>query len=461
MKIIQKKTGASTPNLPARTDKAVDLILNDPHWRVNGDVRQPLRLGRWALAGVVVIFFIWASFAPISQGVPVNGYVRVDGDSKAVQHLKGGIVDEILVREGDAVKAGQPLMRLNGVQIRAQMGVIDAQLISVMAVDARLQAEREGRAAVVFPQKLLVRKDAESLGAMGLQQHLFTSRTEALKTDERAIRETIVALEAQIRGFAAQEKAKGEQIRLFDEEYRSLIPSYEQGFVPKNRMSEMERTLAMLGGQRGEDLANVGKARAQIAEAKQRIILAKQNYMKDVETQQTESHRQVDDLSQRYLGLKDDLDQSVIKAPVSGVVAGLTVKTEGGVSAPGQKLMDIVPEGLPFVIEVQIPTHLIDNVRVGLIADVHFQALDTAVVPVVVGTLKYVSADKQQEPNRPEVTYFLGRVSLDSANLQKLGKHEVRVGMPADVVIKTGERTLLGYLLKPALARLQMSFKER
>lgn len=442
-------------------DAAVDAIMSNPQARASADTAAPVRWGRWMLLVVVLLFAVWAATAPLSQGVPVNGFLKVEGNSKAVQHIKGGIVDDILVKEGDAVKAGQALMRLNDVQLKAQLGVVEAQLVSVLAVTARLQAERSAQEAVVYPAWLLSRAQSDARLAMQLQSQLFGSRRSALAIEEALTRDTISGLEQQITGIAAQEKAKTEQLRLFKEEYDNLKPMYDQGFVPRNRMFELERAMAMLSGQRSEDIANMGRARSQIAEARQRILLTRENYRKEVETQLTEASKQVDDLSQRQIGTLDDLARVAVLAPVDGTVAGMTAHTQGGVIGPGQRLMDIVPADLPLVIEVMIPPHLIDNVRAGLQADVYFSALDRTVVPVVQGELVYVSADRQAEPNRPEVTYFIGRVTVVADQLAKLGQHKLQAGMPAEVVLKTGERTLAGYLLKPLLTRMPFAFKER
>lgn len=442
-------------------DKAVDAIMHNGEARASADASEPVRWGRWALLAAGLLFVAWGAFAPLSQGVPINGFLKVEGNSKSVQHMKGGIVEEIAVKEGDIVTPGQVLVRLNDVQLKAQRGIIEAQLVSALSVASRLQAERENRTAVAYPAFLTSRKEPDALQAMQLQSQLFGSRRAALATEEAGTLEAIRGLEEQIGGINAQEKAKSEQTRLFKEEYDTLKPLYDQGFVPRNRMFELERAMAQLSGARSEDIANRGQARSQIAEARQRITLTRDNYRKEVETQLTEASKQVDDLTQRHLGTLDDLERSVLVSPVGGTVAGLTVHTLGGVIAPGQRLMDIVPAGLPLVVEVMIPTHLIDNVRAGLPADVHFLALDRTVVPVTEGKLVYVSADRQLDPNRPEISYFIGRVAVSPQEIAKLGHHTLQVGMPAEVVLKTGERTFFGYLVKPLLTRLPFAFKER
>lgn len=449
--------------LPAKDqpDAAVQAILADPHARAASDTTKPAHWGRRALLVGVLLFLAWALFAPLSQGVPVHGFLKVEGNIKAVQHLKGGIVDAILVKEGDKVEEGQTLLRLNEIQYKAQLGIIESQLISALAVEARLMAERENKSIVRYPEFLLKRQQSDARDAMRVQSQLFLSRRAALASEENMSRESIAGLREQIIGLTAQEKAKAEQLRLFHAEYDNLKPMYEQGFVPRNRMFELERAMAMLSGQRSEDIGNIGKAKSQIAENRARMLLAGDNYRKEVDTLLTDTQKQVGDLKERHIAILDDLSRVEVKAPVSGIVVGLSAHTVGGVIAPGDKIMDIVPSGENLVVEAQIPTLLIDNVRAGLEADVHFLALDQTIAPTLPGQLIYVSADRQSDPNRPEITYFVGRVAVDGAALAKLGKHKLQAGMPVDVVIKTGERTFAGYLLKPLLSRMQFAFTER
>jgi protease secretion system membrane fusion protein len=442
-------------------DQAVDAILSDPTARASSDAKVPTRLGQKALWLSAAFFVVWAAVAPMSQGVPVNGFLKAEGNSKTIQHVKGGIVESISVKEGDIVGAGQPLLAFNDVQLKAQLGVVEAQLVSALAVRARLQAERDKLEGVDYPDFLTTRLQDDALQAMRLQSQLFSSRRAAISIEEAGTLEAIAGLELQIKGITAQERSRDEQARIFKAEYDNLKPLFEEGFVPRNRMFELERAMAMLSGQRSEDIANIGRAKSQIAEARQRILLTRSNYIKEVETLLTEASKQVDDLAQRHVGTLDDLSRTIVVSPVAGTVVGLTAHTQGGVVAPGQILMSLVPTNSPLVIEIMIPTHLIDNLRVGLPADVYFTALDRTVVPVVAGALIYVSADRQSDPNRPDITYFIGRVSADPKELAKLGDHALQSGMPAEVVIKTGERTLFGYLLKPLLSRLPFAFKER
>ncbi len=426
-----------------------------------GDVAKPARWGRRALWIGALTVVVWAAFAPLSEGVPVHGVIKVEGNRKTIQHLRGGIVEEILVQEGDQVQANQPLIRLNETQLQAQQGMVESQLVSLWATEARLKAERVSAPKIAFPDSLTDKKsDPRVMDAILVQTQLFQTRRASLDGEIAIATETITGLEQQIQGLLAQERSKAEQLKLYQEELADLKPMYEQGFVPRNRMFELERAIAYLSGQYSEGLANLGRARSQVAELRLRILSARNAMRKEVETQLTEVQSKVADFTERRVATSDDLERVVLRAPLAGTVVDLSVHTLGGVIGPGQKLMDIVPTEGALVIEVQIPPHLIDNVHSGQDADVHFLAMDQTIVPAIPGSLLYISADRITDP-RNDNSYFVGRVQLTPEGFKKLGKHMMQAGMPADVVIKTGERTFLGYLLKPVLSRMQFAFTER
>ena len=225
-------------------------------------------------------------------------------------------------------------------------------------------------------------------------------------------------------------------------------------------MFEIERAIAFLNGQLSEDIATMGRIRSQISEIRLKIFQSKEIYQKEVETQLTEIQRQVADLKERLVATRDELERVVVRSPATGVVFGLTANTVGGVISPGQKLMDVLPEGLALQIEAQIPTHLIDNVRTGLDADIAFPALDRFEISHIPGRLIYISADRFTD-SRTDAAYYLGRVEVTPEGMQALGSHKLQPGMPANVVIVTGERTMFGYLVRPLASRLHFAFTER
>lgn len=444
-----------------RKDEAVSAVLEGRAGELGQDTRAIARRGMLLLVLGVGGFLGWALFAPLSQGVPVSGFIKVEGNSKSVQHLRGGIVDEILVREGDLVQLNQPLLRLNETQLKAQFGIVESQLVTALAVEARLQAERAGRPTIDHPEFLLERRERGEVAAvLAGQNQLFRTRLSTLANEEGIARQAIAGLELQFQGHAAQEKARASQLRIFTEEINALRPLHEQGFIPRTRMFEIERAIAFLNGQLSEDIATMGRIRSQISEIQLKIFQSKEIYRKEVETQLTEIQRQVADLKERFVATRDELERVIVRSPATGVVFGLTANTVGGVISPGQKLMDVLPEGMALQIEAQIPTHLIDNVRAGLDADIAFPALDRFEISHIPGRLIYISADRLTDP-RTDAAYYLGRVEVTPEGMRALGSHKLQPGMPANVVIVTGERTMFGYLMRPLASRLHFAFTER
>lgn len=444
-----------------KDDAEVSSIIADDKSHLTTDEQGAARWGLRILLVGVGVFMVWAIFAPLSEGVPAHGFIKVEGNRKTIQHLSGGIVEEIMVKEGDRVAADQPLMRLNETQLKAQQGIVESQLVIALAMEARLNAERDNRDKLVYPEFLLARQQhPQAIEAMQVQGQLFRTRRAALRGEEAIGRETIIGLEEQVRGLAAQEASKAEQLSSFKEELKTLRPLHEDGYIPRNRLFELERAVAYLSGQRSDDLANIGRAKSQISEIKLKVMQSRQVYQKEVQTQLVETQSKVADLKERLVATQDELKRVVLRAPGAGIVVDLTVHTIGGVIAPGQKLMDIVPEGGGLLIEAQLPTHLIDNVHVGLDVDISFTAMDHTLVPTIPGKLTYVSADRMVDP-RTDMPYFVGRVMVTEEGMKILGKHSMQPGMPADVVVKVSERSMMGYMLKPLFNSLRFAFTER
>ncbi|MFA6062496.1 MAG: HlyD family type I secretion periplasmic adaptor subunit [Gallionella sp.] len=444
-----------------KQDAEVDAILNDKASPLPTDDKARASWGLrmlWLLLGIALI---WAIVAPLSQGVSAHGFIKVEGNRKTLQHLKGGIIEEILVKEGDRVGKNQPLLVLNQTQLKAQQGMVESQLVVWMAIETRLMAERDDRDVLIFPEFMQKRMDQPQVSqAVEVHTQLFRTRRNAIKGEQSIGKEAIAGMEEQIHGLSAQEQSKAKQLISYKEELATLRPLYEEGFIPRNRLFELERAVAYLAGQRSDDLASIGRARSQIAETRLKMLQSISDYKKEVETQLSEAQSKVADLKERLVATQDDLDRVVVRAPAAGVVVDLAVHTLGGVVAPGQKLMDLVPEGGGIVVEVQIPTHLIDNVHAGMDADVHFTALDQIIVPTIPGKLVYVSADRITDP-RTDISYFVGRVMISEPGMKLLGNNNLQPGMPADVVLKMSQHSLVGYMLKPLLNRLRFAFSER
>lgn len=428
------------------------------------DETPVLRFGLLALALGLGGFVLWAALAPLDEGVPGSGVVSVDSKRKTIQHLRGGIVEKIEVREGTRVHAGDVLLRLNDKEIRAQLDIVRGQYWSALAVENRLLAERDGRSSIIFAVDLLAAAKTEPKAAEAIraQQQLFAARRSALLSELGALDENIAGFNEQVRGLQSIEAGKKTQIDLLTKEISSLRSLVDEGFVPRNRLYELERTHADLSGTRGGDLASIARAKALISETQLRKTQRRQEFMREVESQMTEVQRDVGSLGDRLKALSDEFERTVIKAPTDGYVVGLEMHTVGGVVRSGERIMDIVPEGDVLVVEAQLPVNLIDKVKVGQLANVHFQIVLTGGrQPPIQGRLVRVSADRLTDPHSG-APYFSARIEITPEGEAELRKNQItpQAGMQTDVVIVTGERTLLQYLLRPLTSRILGGMKE-
>lgn len=424
--------------------------------------RPAMRFGLWTLAIGFGGFLLWAGLAPLDEGVPAAGTVIAEGKRKTVQHLSGGVVDAILVREGEIVHAGQPLVRLNAKAAQAQHATVRSQFVVSAASEARLLAERAGLATISFPKELLTdREDPEVKEAMASQVLLFNSRRNALLGEAAIQRESIAGLRQQIIGLEVQAAAKKMQMDLLREQAVSLRDLTRDGFYPRNRLLDIERALAEVSGEHGEILATLARARNQIAELNLRILQRRQEFQRDVETELAQVQRDTGALRERLTAVSDELQRIEIQAPVDGMVVDLRVHTLGGVIAPGAQLMTIAPLNEPMIIEARVPPHMIDRVHADLAVIVMFPAFNAATTPTVEGRVRTISADLVPDPNPQLPPAYLAQIEVTPESMKTLGDRVIRTGMPAEIVITTGERTLLGYLLKPLTGRIAVSFKEQ
>ncbi len=415
--------------------------------------------------GVIIIllgfvgFLVWAALAPLDAGVTASGTVAVESKRKTIQHLSGGIVEDILVRDGDHVKKDDVLIRLNRTQIEAQLLITRNQLISIKAIEARLLAERTGGTPAFDHPILSDRPNPVVMEAIETQSALFNTRQKALAGERSILDSNLKGLQQQIEGLQALERGKAEQMRLLREELDSLRALFEKGYVPRNRIFELERAVAEISAQRSGDIANIGRAQSSLNEVRLRKLQSEQEFRKDVETQLANVQKEAATLSERLAALEDELSRVEIRSPANAIVVGLKVHTIGGVIRAGEPILDLVPENDMLIIEARIQPHLIEKVAPDLVALVRFVALDT-MNPVVEGKVIDVSADilTDQQTGMP---YYSARVMIPPTELLRLKYERINPGMPVDVVIKTGERSLLEYLLKPLTNHVFMAFRER
>jgi protease secretion system membrane fusion protein len=421
---------------------------------------RPRRWGWWLLLVGFGGFMAWALLAPLDAGVSAPGTVVVTGYRKAVQPLVGGKIGAILAKDGDEVKEGQVLVRLDDTPSRSQLDITKGQWLTSLATVARLSAERSGRATPDFSTALAAgQNDPRAVAALTLQGQLFATRREALAGELAAMRENMAGLDLQTRGTEASRQAKEDQLRLLREQLKNQRDLADEGFMPRNRVLEQERAVASMAGAIAEDTGAIGRSRQAIAEVKARMFTREQEFRKEVEAQLADTQRDASSLSSRLESLQFDVVNTEIRSPANGVIMGLAVHTVGGVVAAGNPMMEVVPKNETLRIEAQIPPHLIDKVRPGLPVDILFTAFNQVTTPKVAGKVLNVSADVLYEPKQ-NMPYFKAMVEVTPEGMVKLKANEVRAGMPAEVFVRTGERTAMNYFLKPLLDRLNRALTE-
>ncbi|AEJ00308.1 type I secretion membrane fusion protein, HlyD family [Nitrosomonas sp. Is79A3] len=438
----------------------IETVPVDLSNQVETDETHYTKLGWWIVLAGFGGFILWASFAPLDKGVPISGTVTVASNLQAVQHQTGGTIDRILVKEGDHVKVGQVVVRMNDVQIKAQAEITRSQLYTARAVEARLLAERDSKNEIAFLAELLsLQSDPRVANNLIIQNQLFTSRRLALQHEIAALDEGTAGLKVQLRGLEATKISKNQQLKFLEEQLVNLRELAKDGFVPRNRVLDLERTYTQLAGEISSDIGNIGRTQRQITELEQRRIHRQQEYQKEVRQQLSDIQREADSLSSRLSGQDFELANVEVRAPVDGFVVGMNVFTEGGVIGPGFKLMDIVPSDDVLVITGQVPVHLIDKVHVDLPVDLIFSALNQKKTPNIPGIVTQVSADRLTD-ERTGLPYYNMKAKVTSEGMKQLSDQLIRAGMPVEVFIKTGERSLMSYLFKPILDRVHSSLSE-
>ena len=442
---------------------ASDVVTHDVSpLTVNTDAGAYIRLGWIIVLLGVVGFLLWASLAPLDKGVPMSGSVARESNRKAVQHLSGGTVEEILVREGDPVKAGQVLVRMNSVSANSQADITRVQYFTARAVEARLLAERDGKDSPAFPAALEpVRSDPRVAQNVSLQQQLFASRRAALASELGALDQGIAGVRSQAAGLAASRDSKQQQLAILDEQLANLRELSKDGFVPRSRLLDLERSHAQTRGALAEDIGNIGRAQRQAGELGLRRSQRMQEFQRDVRSQLSDVQKEAGALGSRMKAEELTVQNVDIKAPVDGVVMDVNVFTRGGVVAPGFKLMDVVPTADALVVEGQLPVNLVDKVHPGLPVQLIFAAFNTSSTPQIDGEITTVSADRLAD-EKSGMPYYRVSARVTPAGLKMIAKNkmEVRPGMPVELFVKTGERTMMSYLLKPLFDRAKTSMTE-
>lgn len=443
--------------------QASDVVTHDVSpIEVNTDARAYSRLGWIVVLLGVGGFLLWALFAPLDKGVPLAGFVAKESNRKTVQHLTGGTVQEILVKDGDVVKAGQVLVRMNAVSARSAYDFTEAQYLASRATEARLIAERDGKSTIAFPKELTESKDAQrARDLMMLQTQLLASRQGSLRNELGSVDESIAGLKVQIKGLQDSKAAKQEQVVLLKEQLSGMRDLAKDGYVARNRLLDLERTYAQLNGAISEDIGNIGRAQSQVLELTLRKAQRTQDYQKEVRTMLSDTQKEAEALAARLEGQRFELNNVEVKAPVDGTVMNLAVFTNGGVVGPGARMMDIVPAEDPLIVEGSLPVNLVDKVHAGLPVELMFSAFNSNRTPHVAGQVEQVAADRTVD-EKSGAAYYRVRLKVTPEGQKMIASHHLNIipGMPVEVFVKTGERTMMNYLLKPVFDRAKSSMSE-
>ncbi|MDI1287146.1 MAG: HlyD family type I secretion periplasmic adaptor subunit [Reyranella sp.] len=434
--------------------------MNDPA-TTQHSVRSSLLVG--GIAGLLLVFGIggWAATTQLSGAVIASGKLVVDSNVKKVQHPTGGIVGELLVKEGDKVKQGDVVLRLDGTQTRSSLGIVNKAIDELLARQARNEAELDGAQSVVFPTALETRRsDPEVTRLMSGEKKLFEMRRTARDGQKAQLREQIQQLQLQIQGNQAQETAKVKEMQLVAQELEGVRVLWKQNLVPISRVTVLERDSARLEGERASLVANVAQNRGRIAELELKIHQIDQDLSTEVGKEMAENRAKMSEMTERRIAADDQLKRIDLIAPQAGRIFQRSVHTVGGVIQAGEQVMLIVPESDSLMVEAKVAPQDIDQVHVGQHAVLRFAAFNQRTTPELDGEVVHIGADVAQDDRAGE-PYYSVRIRVRDGELARLDGLHLIAGMPVEAFIQTTPRTVASFLVKPLTDQLARAFRGR
>jgi HlyD family secretion protein len=385
----------------------------------------------------------------------------VDTNSKKVQHPTGGVVAELNVRDGDQVKLGDVVIKLDDTQTRANLQIVAKGLDELMARRAREEAELEGQEQVTFPADLLQRKDDQEVARLvGGEAKLFETRRKTREGLKAQLGERVLQSDEEIRGLTAQVASKEKQIEWIQQELEGVRDLWAKKLVQFNRVTSLEREQARLEGERGQLIASIAQAKGKISETRIQILQIDQDMRTEVGKDLAEIRAKSAELIEKRVAAEDQLKRIDIRAPQNGMVHQLDVHTVGGVVSAGQQIMLIVPAADKLIVEAKVQPQDIDQVRIGQAAVMRFSNFNSRTTPEVNGEVSVVSADVTQD-QRTGISYYTVRIAVSPAELARLGEHKLQPGMPVEVFIQTTVRTVVSYFVRPFQDQIAKAFREK
>ncbi|WP_108662372.1 HlyD family type I secretion periplasmic adaptor subunit [Acuticoccus kandeliae] len=438
------------------------LTSKTPQRRFTTSIRKYIVVGTIACGLLVFGFGGWAATAKLSSAVIAAGSVVVASNLKQVQHPDGGIVGEIMVKDGDVVKAGQLLIRLDETLVAANRALVDGQIIAMEARLARLHAERDEQEHIEQPEELLSRKDNTLVRqAIEAQQKMFTARKVTIKGQIDRLQERVKQLNQQIDGLIAQRKAKEGEIELIDDELDVLQGLFDRGRTTRDKIVNLKRNRLRLEGEAGELESQIAVARGRINETELEIIQTKTDMMEKTFSEITEIEPELANLKEKRVAADFQLQRMDILSPSDGKIFELAVHTVGGVIQPAQTIMQIVPDSDILVVEARVSPVDVDEVNIGQEARIVLSAFDHRTTPQLNGHVTFVSAEAARDETTGQ-TYYVLRVGLDDHELDRLSDDlELIPGMPAELYVSTGGNTVVGYLMHPLTEQIRRAWREK
>ncbi|WP_447553449.1 HlyD family type I secretion periplasmic adaptor subunit [Vreelandella sp. EE22] len=442
-----------TPQGPATIDGEAteQLPTSDKGYRKLGYAILVIALGG---------FILWSVTASLAIAVVAPGNVSIESFKRTVQHLEGGIVRELLVEDGDRVEAGDTLLVLSDTQSRSQLEIARSQYLINRAMEARLLAEQEGAETLEIPEDIKNVDSPRVQQVVAVQQSLFTARRQSLNSTLESLDEQIIQMQEQIEGLEQRIGVNTRRISSLRSEADDFRSLYREGLGDNQRMRELERQILQYEGDNAEFRANTAQLRSQISENRMQREIQQQEFQKEVGEQLREAQAQIAQAEEQIVSLTDQVQRTVVTAPVSGTVVGRQVHTIGAVIRPGDTIMDVVPSNDGFVVEARIPTRDIDNIFIGQFAEIRFSAFNQRLTDVIDGEVIYVSADSFEDEATGQ-RYYRARVRVTEAGSEQMNdRMQLLSGMPAEVMLRTGERTFASYIAKPVTDMLARALQE-